>query len=343
MTTKPTSNFWWLKKSKTDSNLANSENVDSSPVDEDKLTASLVEFLEKEKEIDYGAGGDHSEVDIDTILEEISRIAAQSPLGPFDKVSEDRSVEDLMKEAEKIYNESSKSFEQLSQHSATSHNITEELNTQSSISTPAQSPIPFNTEIDVQKADTPTPKSITLPLQRENENKDEDENKVEEGHNSEYSDDFSENKSGNTHDPSFISNGEEDSNNSVASLISPVSSKRGENALKDIIIVPDTFVDNDTCLVETTVVEISKQKQEKISTVEDIGFVDAVFENKFSQTLQNQQDEIDEKLKEIEYFRGEVLKKDNIIEHLIEENRNLKEDMKELQVSEMLFPKIYHY
>lgn len=327
MTAKPTNtNFWWLKKSKTDSNLAKSEDVITEfPSSETKLTASLAEFLEKENQVDYGAGGDQGDVDIDTILEEINRIAAQSPLGPFDKIAGDRSVEDLMKEAEKIYNESSKSFEQLSQHSATSHNISEELNTQSSISTPAQSPIPFVTENDIRRDGTPTPKSISPA----SENKEETRNNA-----NDYSDDFSENKSENTHDPSLNGNSDEDSSNSIASLISPVSPKKNEGNIVGSTIETDV-TRNNVPVAETTVKDINNDNTEKTDNVRSTNTSDDKMEINI-QISQQQESIIKENRKEIERIRKEVLQKDSIVEHLIEENKSLKEDMKELQVSEAI-------
>ncbi|KAI4456603.1 hypothetical protein MML48_8g00003473 [Holotrichia oblita] len=326
MTAKPTTtNFWWLKKSKTDSNLAKSEEaVTEFLPSETKLTTSLAEFLEKENEVDYGAGGDQGDVDIDTILEEINRIAAQSPLGPFEKITGERSVEDLMKEAEKIYNESSKSFEQLSQHSATSHNISEELNTQSSLSTPAQSPIPFITENDdIQRHGTPTPKSVSPTLENNEENKNNGDD---------YSDDFSENKSENTHDPSLNGNSDDDISNSIASLISPVSPKKNDNSIaRPIIETSDVIIRNNVSLTELTIKDINNDDNEKTDGIKSVNTIDNEIEPSIIQIPQQQKDTIKENFKEIEHVRKEVLKKDSIIEHLIEENKCLKEDMKELQ------------
>lgn len=326
MTAKSTSNFWWLKKSKTDSNLAKCDvGLDFSPTNDDKLT-SLAEYLENERQIDYGAGGDHGDVDIGTIIEEINRIAAQSPLGPFDKIGEDRSVDDLMKEAEKIYNESSKSFEQLSQHSATSHNISEELNTQSSISTPAQSPTPHNLDNLTQGQSSPTHKSISPLLQNIQDNKSDREQ-----HTDEYSDDFTENnKSDNMHDPSLISNSDDDTNASIASLISPASPNI-DNAIFNVTMKLPNALSNNTLVDEINAVSTPDNKTAGISITEHLNLKESLKGNDTSQRVQDMN--IEEKLQEIEHFRNEAVKKDNIIEHLIDENNNLKEDVKELQVS----------
>lgn len=149
-----TKQFWWMK---TPSNPTEDRPDTSSSLAEfKKLEHSITELFEQQKA--------DSEPDIASILEEIDRVAAQSPLGPFEKLPDERSVEEIMKEAERIFVESSKSFEQLSGRSkATSRNIT---------------------EID-SKDSTPTPKSVS-PLP-------EDEpQKVKSSSESEcYSDDFS--------------------------------------------------------------------------------------------------------------------------------------------------------
>lgn len=132
METKP--QFWWLKTPE-DPQPDTSSSLAEFLHQEKKIENSLTELLEEQRKTD-------SEVDIPSILEEIDRVAAQSPLGPFEK-GEERSVEEIMKEAERIFAESSKSFEQLSGRSkATSQNVTE-IGSKSSTPTPKSvSPLP---------------------------------------------------------------------------------------------------------------------------------------------------------------------------------------------------------
>ncbi|XP_060521681.1 centrosomal protein of 162 kDa isoform X2 [Cylas formicarius] len=127
--------FWWMKTPAKDVKEVSS--VPTLNLKNLHSSTSVNDILEKEND---------ENVDVGSIIEEINRVAAQSPLGPFEKSIEERSIEDIMKEAEKIYMESSKSFEQLSQRSKTSQNISDLLSSQS-------------------KGSTPTPKSISpLPI-----------------------------------------------------------------------------------------------------------------------------------------------------------------------------------
>lgn len=160
---------WWLKSSKSDTHLSKSTEKDSalpsSPRIDEDISSSLAEFIQKESDLQKLSAAEKDDVDIGSIIEEIDRLAAQSPLGPYEKNIADRSVEDIMKEAERLYIESSKSFEQLSIHSRTSQNISE-------------------MQLDNSEVSTPTPKSVS-PLPE-----DSDPNK-----NDSYSDDFSDDKS----------------------------------------------------------------------------------------------------------------------------------------------------
>ncbi|CAG9817569.1 unnamed protein product [Phaedon cochleariae] len=141
METKTRPNFWWLKSAPTtpapttekDGNL-------SVPKLNLRPSTSLVDLLEKDKE------NVESDVDVGSIIEEINRVAAQSPLGPYEKPLGDRSIDDLMKEAEKIYLESSKSFEQLSQRSKTSQNISDLISKDSTPTPQSLSPLPMDPE-----------------------------------------------------------------------------------------------------------------------------------------------------------------------------------------------------
>ncbi|CAG9865114.1 unnamed protein product [Phyllotreta striolata] len=127
--------FWWLKPG----NVLNKEDSTNHKLDLNS-TSSVSEIEDNNSNLD-------ANVDIGSIIEEINRVAAQSPLGPYEKSLGDRSVDDLMKEAEKIYYESSKSFEQLSQRSKTSQNLSELLSNLSRDSTPTPksvSPLPMD-------------------------------------------------------------------------------------------------------------------------------------------------------------------------------------------------------
>ncbi|RZC37482.1 hypothetical protein BDFB_004803 [Asbolus verrucosus] len=144
METKGPSTFWWLKSAnKEPAKEENANNLYVPRLDLD-ISSSLAEFLEKEQNILNSNREDRTDVDVGSIIEEINRVAAQSPLGPYEHSTEERSIDDIMREAERIYMESSKSFEQLSQRSKTSHNVTE-LNSNSRDSTPTPksvSPLP---------------------------------------------------------------------------------------------------------------------------------------------------------------------------------------------------------
>lgn len=149
METKARPSFWWMKPtSKVLPDPIAAENITSTPKADLDISSSLAEFLEKEQKVESEA---FTDVDIDSILEEINRVAAQSPLGPYEKVPEERSVEDIMKEAERIFMESSKSFEQLSSRSKTSQNVTDINSRSSDQSTPTPksvSPLPLDNQIE---------------------------------------------------------------------------------------------------------------------------------------------------------------------------------------------------
>lgn len=169
METKTPTNFWWLKSTTKPQAIDDNENHTHLTIPKLDLdvSSSLVEFLEKEQNVLNSNNQDQTDVDVGSIIEEINRVAAQSPLGPFRPQTSERSIEDIMRETERIYMESSKSFEQLSQRSKTSQNI-------SSLRSSGDS-----------NNSTPTPKSISpLPLDGQ---KDHSGNSSD----SEYSDDFS--------------------------------------------------------------------------------------------------------------------------------------------------------
>lgn len=157
METKASPSFWWLKKGSVQPQEVEEEDSITSPSKiEIDISTSLQDFLEKEQKIDRESLTD---ADIGSIIEEINRVAAQSPLGPYERLGDERSVEEIMKEAERIFLESSKSFEQLSSRSKTSersHN---------------------------SRKSTPTPRSVSpLPLDNHQAKDSDDES---------YSEDFS--------------------------------------------------------------------------------------------------------------------------------------------------------
>ncbi|CAG9767405.1 unnamed protein product [Ceutorhynchus assimilis] len=138
------SSFWWMKTpqqktSAPEERVARKPSIPKLDLKGIQPSASLTDILQKDT-ID-------SDVDVGSIIEEINKVAAQSPLGPFEKSIGERSIDDIMKEAEKIYMESSKSFEQLSQRSKTSQNISDILSSNSKLSTPTPksiSPLPLD-------------------------------------------------------------------------------------------------------------------------------------------------------------------------------------------------------
>ncbi|KAK9885359.1 hypothetical protein WA026_010855 [Henosepilachna vigintioctopunctata] len=138
-------NFWWLKNKPPSNDVELNRNVSGNC---NVSTNSLVDLFDKEAENLKERGSSNVDVDVGSIIEEINRVAAQSPLGPYEANTGGRSVDELMKEAEKIYMESSKSFEQLSQKSKTSQNISElSLNSKDSTPTPKSlSPLPLDTQ-----------------------------------------------------------------------------------------------------------------------------------------------------------------------------------------------------
>lgn len=150
MEQQPSSAFWWMKSSKSLGEIPKLKeydgNLTSSPKTEKDISSSLAEFLEKERI------AQNSDEDIGSIIDEINRLSAQSPLGPYERNVGGRSIDEIMQEAEKVYMESSKSFEQLSVHSKTSMNVTDVFN--NSQSTPkSASPIPTDSSMSLKTND----------------------------------------------------------------------------------------------------------------------------------------------------------------------------------------------
>lgn len=79
-------NFWWLKSSRSDSqlgrNLETNNNITSTALSEGRAPSSLSDF------VDIGPDdsvSEEAEVDIGSIIDEMNRLAAESPLGPYEK------------------------------------------------------------------------------------------------------------------------------------------------------------------------------------------------------------------------------------------------------------------
>ncbi|KAL1494165.1 hypothetical protein ABEB36_009809 [Hypothenemus hampei] len=138
--------LWWMKPPTKQQSEDSLKNILIPKLDLKGITqsVSLTNILTSGK-------SPEAEVDVGSILEEISRVAAQSPLGPYENSIGDRSIDDIMKETERVYMESSKSFEQLSQISKTSQNISDLLTSNSKLSTPTPksvSPLPLDPDVD---------------------------------------------------------------------------------------------------------------------------------------------------------------------------------------------------
>lgn len=120
------SSMWWLKSTVRTVRAQNPQitltNVQGDITSPNKqleidISSSIDEFLEQDLVFSARSGEDASEADIGSIIEEINRLASQSPIGNYENTVTDKSVEEILEEAEKLYMESSKSFEQLSNSS----------------------------------------------------------------------------------------------------------------------------------------------------------------------------------------------------------------------------------
>ncbi|XP_019760976.2 centrosomal protein of 162 kDa isoform X2 [Dendroctonus ponderosae] len=135
--------FWWIKTPEKQLDESDKPIVPKLDLKNLHPSTSFTDILEQNSASKHG----DPDIDVGSIIEEINRVAAQSPLGPFESSIAERSIDDIMKEAEKVYMESSKSFEQLSQRSKTSQNISELLSSNSKTSTPTPkslSPLPMD-------------------------------------------------------------------------------------------------------------------------------------------------------------------------------------------------------
>lgn len=86
-------------------------NVESPSVE---INSSIVEFLDLERKCLNSAGGDNSEVDLKTLIEEINRLSGDSSHSGavFDDAG-DRSIEDIINEAQRLMDENCETQEEL--------------------------------------------------------------------------------------------------------------------------------------------------------------------------------------------------------------------------------------
>lgn len=246
MDTKTPPSFWWLKPSATKAAVENISNLTSTPQIELDISSSLQDFLEKEQNIDREPS------DIASILEEINRVAAQSPLGPYEN-AENANVEEIMKEAERIFLESSKSFEQLSSRSKTSQNVTE-IGSHSS------------------KQSTPTPKSVSpLPLDSKankseivNESDGDDEINSEEDS---YTDDFSRESDAEVKTPSpkrFDSEYVQNHPSVVEIGKSALDFSEEVDEKREVVVKSDSVVEENVSLVQDTRLKVDIFEKEEV-------------------------------------------------------------------------------
>lgn len=298
------SNFWWLKNK---SVIGEEETEKSIYVAEEYnvSTNSLMDLLEKEADSHRENSEPKEDVDVGSIIEEINRVAAQSPLGPFESKLGERSVDELMKEAERIYMESSKSFEQLSQRSKTSQNISE-------ISSGSQN-------------STPTPKSVSpLPLDSHPDDIVTNEMSGKDVKDVFYSEDFS--------DDSKIDSSESTPSVEHNLILSNVNNFTGmkhsfsERKIDDKTVHPAQKAEN--IMEDNDHINSLQTTNKMIQSQSDTNF------------LLNKNKEVEEKL-EFELKRRALESKqmdlkNSLIQALEEDNGRLKKDMDEIKVSNLL-------
>lgn len=137
------SSMWWLKSTVKTVRAQNPQitltNVQGDITSPNKqleidISSSIDEFLEQDAVFSARSGEDASEADIGSIIDEINRLASQSPIGNYENTATDKSVEEILQEAEKLYLESSKSFEQLSNSSKSRSSLEYSFSKSSSLS-----------------------------------------------------------------------------------------------------------------------------------------------------------------------------------------------------------------
>lgn len=105
----PSAGAWWLKSSPRDTEKTKSPRISTSPY---TLSDSMSEFLKKEQLCE----AESKDLDINNILEEINRLAAESPglkADIEDIGGGQRTMEDIMREAEKLSQTSSRNIDEL--------------------------------------------------------------------------------------------------------------------------------------------------------------------------------------------------------------------------------------
>ncbi|CAH1997649.1 unnamed protein product [Acanthoscelides obtectus] len=323
MDTKASTNFWWMKNPSAVSQ--DSENNLVVPKLDLRSPSSIVDLLEKD-----GSSNAGEDVDVGSIIDEINRVAAQSPLGPYDKNQGERSIEDLMKEAERIYMESSKSFEQLSQRSKTSQNISDLLSS-------------------LSKDSTPTPKSISpLPMdpdpQHSNDSDDytedfSEESKIESNqssngkHESDYVDDKDSSESSNSHIKSLKANIQVKDSSMSISKSKSVSSMREILKIKPNIMMMKTSMSVSSIKQSQDSGNVIPEKDEVASNIfseKDSSSTEIPNTNNYKvvPTVPKVKAD-DEKLIKL----SEVIElKNNLIKSLEEDNRSLKMNVQEVRI-----------
>ncbi|XP_018569081.1 centrosomal protein of 162 kDa [Anoplophora glabripennis] len=304
METKTASSFWWLKSAPLTTEIQDSENNLVVPKLDLHSSSSIANLLDKDKNSNCD-----SEVDVGSIIEEINRVAAQSPLGPYEKSVGDRSIDDIMKEAERIYMESSKSFEQLSQRSKTSQNISDLLS-------------------NMSKDSTPTPKSVSpLPI-------DPDPEYNSESDDDEYTTDFSEESKVESNpspiektDNQKFTDFDEANKNTLPSKESKVVSSEDEVKSVKETVEDERSLSISKSNLSVKNVPISQQGSVNNTFEKSENFLDVVTTEKSKQVLVSDIDS--ERLQRL----NEVINlKNDLIRTLEDDNKSLKSDIHEVKL-----------
>lgn len=318
METKTSSGFWWLKSAVPTTENQDSENNLIVPK-LDLHSASIVNLLEKDKNSNCDL-----EVDVGSIIEEINRVAAQSPLGPYETSVGERSIDDIMKEAERIYIESSKSFEQLSQRSKTSQNISDLLS-------------------NISKDSTPTPKSVS-PLPMDPDPEYNSESSDDDG---EYTTDFSE-ESKVESNPSPIDkisnmkfNGNDEANENVMTTNEGKALSSGDEvkSTKEIIESEGSLsISKSNISVKSIPAFKQSNVDNKFVNGENVVEVESTEITQRKQCLVSDIDS--ERLQRLNEVMG---LKNDLIRTLEEDNKCLKNDIQDVKVSKHIFFDFFTY
>ncbi|VEN35066.1 unnamed protein product [Callosobruchus maculatus] len=306
MDTKSSTNFWWMKSPS--AVIQDPDNNLVVPKLDLRSPSSIVDLLEKDS-----SGNTGEDVDVGSIIDEINRVAAQSPLGPYETNQGERSVEDLMKEAERIYMESSKSFEQLSQRSKTSQNISDLFS-------------------NLSKDSTPTPKSISpLPM---------DPDPQQSNDSDDYTEDFSEESKIESNPPSVDGkNGFDnaDKESSESSSDSHVKSLKANIKAKDSSSISKSKSVSSMRDILKPNLDVGMKSSISVSSIKQPRAFDNILPEKDSPPTKIAG--IDAKVTEVKVDDDKLIKlneviemKNNLIKTLEEDNRSLKMDVQEVKI-----------